>query len=333
MYRLYSSLQQYRNNAFLRFTLHFFIAMLLFIQTADPCASAGRVSAFNLSDQTRMELLVENVPNNRFRTQEGDFLSVCFWEGIECDAEENVTAIDWGYVSWTKGAVSLEWLPPNLEYFGIARFKKGQSFTGTIDTEGLPKGLDVFDVSCHGFSGTINLCTLPAHLITLSVTANDLEGPICLDSLPSTLVELNLSSNAFVGDVSLDNLPPKLSNLDMSFNSLSGTIETSALPDSLGHLDLNRNKFHGTVNLETLPAKMQTLSLRGNSFFGSLSFASLPKNMREIDLNLNQFSGTVRFGNLPPSIRSVSLGGNKIEVDEAEKLPHQVHMYHWQIGR
>ena len=70
------------------------VAISLQLIAADT--ALGRIDKMNLSDQMRMELLIEHMPDAfRAMYQNGsqEYLPVCLWMGVECDESDTVVGV------------------------------------------------------------------------------------------------------------------------------------------------------------------------------------------------------------------------------------------------
>ena len=248
---------------------------MLLLCTLSADASLGRFDPSMLTDQARMEMLVasrkESSANQdyflKFTTDEGDYLDACDWPGVTCDDAQNVTGIDWKLKKWVKGAVTLDYLPENLQLLNIlCRLYETAKASGTIATSLLPRVLVGFVVSGQNFFGTLDLSALPPALTTLHALYNKFEGTI-----------------------DFEHLPPRIRNLGLSGNKLSGTLSLTKLPASLLWLVLDNNEFTGTIVLDSLPADMGQLHLHANRLSGCPSMENIPQSLTNINLNDNNF--------------------------------------------
>ena len=201
----------------------------------------GRVDRSSLSDQILIEMLVQGftgIAKGRYQDKFGVFIDVCEWCGVDCDAENRVTAV---YdIEFTAGEISLSHIPPKVESFEMYSKNltgtleagdlpqcletfdiSGNAFDGTVDFQNLPRALAHFDINTNAFTGSADLTTLPHSLRVLWMHANRFSGELCLSSPPQRLNHINLSANAFSGDFCLPNPPKTLVSFGASKNNFN----------------------------------------------------------------------------------------------------------------
>ena len=216
------------------YTMHRSILLL----SAD--SSLGHIDYDSLSDQTLMEILVDSffsMEKQKHQDEDGDYLDVCMWPYIYCDASGNVTKVK--KVGGMGGSASLSHIPPKVEFFQMP----GGRLTGTLETSLLPQGLRHFDIRKNSFRGSANLATLPENL-----------------------VDFNIYDNAFSGSVDLSKLPASLTELKIGSNNLSGSLCLSCLPRGLRALSLRNNMFSGEFRYENAPSGLRQFYAYGNDF-------------------------------------------------------------------
>ena len=143
----------------------------------------GRVSDAFLSDQMRMEILVQVMPEKfqkRFQDTDENFLPVCDWNFVSCDSEFNVNLINWCEIP-KSGDFAFRLLPAQLQDLNL----QGEPFAGP------------------GLSGTLETSTLPRCLCIINLSHNSLTGTVDLASLPPSLVGLQFQSNNFPTTISV----------------------------------------------------------------------------------------------------------------------------------
>ena len=210
----------------------------------------GRVDKTTLSEQSIMELLVADLcasgkHTRAFRDEEGNFLPVEEWRGVEVNAYGDVQKIKWKSTYWIRassmvpqgGTIYFEWIPTQTAEFSATYM----AMSGTLDAGVLPHGLVVFDISNNLITGPLETEKLPSTIQTVSVANNQLSGSLDLSSLPPKLESLQAGSNMFTGSVRLENLPQTLHVLELSGNKLSGTIHMGNLPHTLQNISLQLN--------------------------------------------------------------------------------------------
>ena len=207
----------------------------------------GKMDPSMLSDQDRMELFVANLAHKylaTFQTQDGTFLDMCEWTGMECDEDGNIFEVCLQRAC--DGTVCLEFFPESVDTIIIS---SNGSLEGTLNTSKLPSRLEVCELDGNNFDGVVDMTKLPKALSSLSVAQNDFSGECDLTALPSGLEALNASENGFSGSLCLDSLPKRMRTLDVSCNCLSGSISLENLPESLEELQISANSLTGIVRL------------------------------------------------------------------------------------
>ena len=228
-------------------------------------ASLGRFNIDDMSDQMRMELLVESFPDTykEMIQEDGAYKPISEWSCVALDEEGNVTRVEMYIID--AGKIAFEFIPKTVKKFWLG----GGSCLGSVETAALPPDLDNFDISRCKISGTFDMTTLPSGLKMLSISHNNLSGSCALDKLPAVLVQLSAQSNAFSGSITLESLPAGLCHLELSQNMLSGSVSFEKLPDSLVTLDLASNMLCGTIDmLQKFPRGLAitTRIYEGNNF-------------------------------------------------------------------
>ena len=295
---------------------------LFFIATSD--CTLSRVDPLTLSHQTLMEIIVADfaspdTPQDGngpiFTDANGDFHDVCAWEGISCDAEQNVTHIAWFNKTWLcgsfhfamvprtlqrlflskydlsgdyprlGGSVPTEALPATFTYFDIAN----NEFRGSFALEGLPRMLEICTVCKNAFFGSLNFSKLPPTLKELDISENAFSGSLALENLPSSLLLLEASSNEFVGTISLKKLPRDMKILQVASNQLTGGLEVKALPGTLEEISFAHNAFSGEVDLRRLPEDAQIVRLQGNALTGVVDVDFLPVGLLRLEVDKGAF--------------------------------------------
>ena len=232
----------------------------------------GKMDPSMLSDQDRMELFVANLAGKylaHFQTQDGTFLDMCEWTGMECDKEGNI--IEVSLQRACDGTVCLDFFPESVDTLIIS---SNGSLEGTLSTAKLPNQLEVCDLDGNNFDGAIDMTKLPKALSSLSVAQNDFSGGLDLKALPSGLEALNASENGFSGSLCLDSLPQCMRTLDVSCNCLSGSISFENLPESLEELQISANSLSGIVRLMNAES-LGVIFAHSNLFSGE---ATIPRD-------------------------------------------------------
>ena len=235
--------------------------MIVYLSLIDP--SLGRLDYASLTDQARMEIVIESLPEEskeRFRDDSGSYRDVCEWRGVECDDEHNAIKFStFNFLQRLEGTLNFCFLPP----CAIDLCVIWMGISGTLDIAKLPPHLKSFDVNTNELSGTLDLDCLPSSLVDFNVSSNDFSGSCSLTKLPSSLVELVLCRNKLSGSVNLTSLPKTLGYLSLACNQLCGEIKLENLPEALRYLDLDNNPLEGKLTLLSPPQDLQRLTLEG----------------------------------------------------------------------
>ena len=234
----------------------------------DP--SLGRLDYDSLSDQALMEMLVNGLNTsckNVFQDTKGNFIDVCDWPSIICDADERVTEIR--KFSWLcSGTIDFDFIPPNVTKIKLNYFFETAYIHGTLSTALLPRQIKAIEIVHMGIRGSFDLRSLPEHLTRIDISMNAFSGSCNLTALPAGLQKLNLCHNSFSGSVSLENLPASLEMLSIACNKLSGVLRFDSLPLALACLFIDQNGFSGEFNLlkRTSPIR---INASANNFSGT----------------------------------------------------------------
>jgi len=224
-----SIVRSFLESFILEYTPEFFMNTLFVI----VCCSdehLGKVDKASFSQQTLMELLVQDLQKQQFFAKHEN---ISQWMGLTFDALHDVKEVYWAHQR-LQGTIHLEFLPSSLTHFNAIN----NGFRGTVPMDELPPGLQVFDVEGNMLSGTVNLTCLPESLTDLHLDYNRFVGTVCLTRLPIGMKKLTLSGNRFSGTVDVTCLPPFLEQLYLQQNEFEGRIDASRIPDSLQDIDI-----------------------------------------------------------------------------------------------
>ena len=236
-------------------------------------ARAAKTGHITYSQQTLMEMLVEDLPDRSlFRKKARPwstpaFTPCCTWKGVGCDEHENVLQIWW---------VSVR-------------------LSGPLSFRSLPWTLSNFVAESAWLDGTCDLTDLPSDVETFSVRGNRLTGAVDLTALPEKLKQLNLSENQFFGSLDLVKVPDSVETIILSNNAFTGSLDLESLPRGIVTFEAKINRLEGSLTFNKLPPRMRRLNLQRNIFGGDLAFFDLPEHLENIDLTFNGFSGSVTF--------------------------------------
>ena len=264
----------------------------LLLAAADP--AIGRAGTAFLPDQARMELLIEGFADKvkaRYQDADGEFLDVCRWPGVKCDAGGSVSTIELRSLEGT-AVLPLEYIPSSITSVvlrGTSSRSAGR-LCGSIDAAALPLSLQVFHVANHSLTGTVDFRAFPPELQRILMDLNELTGSCDLTALPPHLSNLTIDSNRFSGGLSFAALPRSLRSLFLHNNLFVGRIDLGALPQRLRTLNLSHNEFEGEFRLSPATAPQETHA-RGNHFSGT---AVVPDSEDiHVDLRENEITAVV----------------------------------------
>ena len=244
--------------------------------------SIGRCNIDDLSQQTRMELLVANIHNlSEIQNADGDFLDISQWQGVELDSSGNVIEIGFeaeqdydlfesadetdaaDCVIGPGGTPDLQWIPPEATR---VRFQSLR-LTGSIETAALHRNLIDLNLSFNSLTGTIAWESLPRAMESLDLRYNDLEGQLQTGNLPQSMRYLSISSNRFSGSLDLCSLPELIIVFEASRTNFSGRIDLSKLPSTMDRLSLNQNRFaQPTLTVGKISIERTRISLDKGKF-------------------------------------------------------------------
>ena len=233
------------------------------VLSIDP--SIGRFDYTSLSDQARMEMLIEGMDTRDKEKYQDQNLDVCEWENIRC-TDDRVTYINLASAGFNDEQFPFWYIPPHVKNFKAVSC----SLHGTLSSSDLPRDLLHFAVSHNKLHGALNFKAFPQNLERLKIKYNSFHGSLVLADLPRTLRVFFANNNKFSGEISLNDLPPALKLLYLWENALTGSI-----------------------NIERLPESIQEIDFSGNSFTGDFRMLSFPESLNEIEASNNSLSGKV----------------------------------------
>eukprot|EP00594_Rhizosolenia_setigera_P016419 CAMPEP_0178963884 /NCGR_PEP_ID=MMETSP0789-20121207/15307_1 /TAXON_ID=3005 /ORGANISM="Rhizosolenia setigera, Strain CCMP 1694" /LENGTH=562 /DNA_ID=CAMNT_0020648473 /DNA_START=36 /DNA_END=1724 /DNA_ORIENTATION=+ len=211
--------------------------------------------------------------NQRTGWNKGD-VSVCFWDGVLCDANDQTTVT------------------------GI--FISSGGYQGTLPTElGKLHTLKELSMPSNQIRGRIptEIASLP-HLETINLAENEITGTVPQFSSPG-LQSIDLSHNLLAGvlDPDLGTKHKSLTDLDLTHNKISGTIpESFAYTNKLDTLSLSENRFSGTIPASLGRAmQLRYLYIDNNYLMGTIppEIAWQDSPLEELWLQENLLSGTI----------------------------------------
>ena len=211
----------------------------------DP--NLGRVNNSSFSDQTLMELLISDIPDEAkqdYQGSDGTFLDVCSWPGVKCNDEARVTQFERD--SDTRGTVQLSYIPSSVFSFVMSE----TNLHGTLETSSLPRGLGMLFLATNKLEGTVDFGALPPQSQYVSLAENSFSGSADLSRLPDTLQRLWINTNKFSGTLCLTKLPPALNVLDIFQNAFSGDFHFANSPKGFYTFHADNNCFNAIAVVE-----------------------------------------------------------------------------------
>uniref|UniRef100_A0A199UC59 Protein kinase domain-containing protein n=1 Tax=Manihot esculenta TaxID=3983 RepID=A0A199UC59_MANES len=219
---------------------------------------------------------------------------VCSWQGLLCDAKENVLGLV------TSGYGLYGPIPDNT----IGKLNKLQTLDlSNNKITALPSdfwslgSLTTLNLSSNQISGSLtNNIGNFAVLESLDLSSNNFSGeiPAAMSSL-SRLRVLKLDGNGFQGSIPLEILNCRsLTLIDISLNKLEGSLPdgfAAAFP-KLKTLNLAGNEIKGQDSDFSQMKSITSLNISGNLFQGSVMGMFL-EMLEVIDLSRNQFQGHI----------------------------------------
>ena len=234
-------------------------------------AALGRLDYDSLSDQTLMEILMENSGPYFLHDKNGNFTDACSWDYVSCE-NGRVTHLQFEkcYL-WSQ--FEFGFIPPLVRSFTVLSC----DMRGTLDTSLLPRNLELFDVGFQKMSGTLDWKSFPRKLRSIDIKYNLFTGSIVLSDLPNALVYLEVLGNRFSGELSFRELPPSLYKLNLSGNELTGPITIDEVHNQIYEINLGCNFFSGDFRLLVVPPKLKKISVIENDEMSGT--AVLPKSL------------------------------------------------------
>mmetsp|Transcript_24023 Transcript_24023/g.37421 ORF Transcript_24023/g.37421 Transcript_24023/m.37421 type:complete len:264 (-) Transcript_24023:9-800(-) len=247
--------------------------------------SLGKVDKQSLSQQTLMELLIQDLSNTETICGSGDSpKDILDWKGLRFNPFHKVTHINW-HSRNLEGSFPLEWVPPTVQSLQVCM----NDLHSTIPMSALSARLSDLNLRENAFFGTLDLDGLPPHMESLNVKKNRLSGTLSLIRLPKTLEKLYLGSNNFDGTVTLTHLPDKLAILSLCECRLSGYLDLTLLPPKMTHLYIEHNQFEGETDFSKLPESMQSLDVSGNTKLSGKVISRVEMHILKRDTNVKYY--------------------------------------------
>ena len=178
----------------------------------DP--ALGRLDYASLSDQARMELMVERMPEReKFQDENGAYKDVCDWRGVECDTEGNVQKIQIIILDRSEGSIDLSYVPPHVTDLEVSCGAAAIQTHASVDAHMLPVNLERLNIGLGQLIGTVDMTKLPATLYSFTISENQCTGSFVLTSLPPGIEHIHARLNLFSGSLNFSSLPHNLVSL------------------------------------------------------------------------------------------------------------------------
>ena len=239
------------------------------VMSIDP--AIGRFDYSSLSDQARMEMLIEGMKKEEkedYLDENGSFRHVCEWVDVEC-TDDRVTEVAFLFKYFDETPFPFRYIPPSVTKF---------------------------EAENDNLRGTLDACVLPGDMRWFSAAYNRLHGPLDLKAFPRTLTNIRIGHNLLSGGLVLAELPPSLEIFDVTGNEFSGELNLNSLPPALEGLWVGTNALTGSINIERLPKAIEIIDLRENSFSGDFRMLVFPKQLKEVNAWDNALSDKVVLG-------------------------------------
>ena len=144
--------------------------------------------------------------------------AACQWYGVQCDADQRVTNIDWSHIGMKNKVKdeTLRWerLPATLLSLSLYR---NDELSRSLPLECLPQQMVGLHLTTNLFSGTLDLSCVPHTMQHMGLALNRFKQALHFDALPQGLKTLSLKYNFYLrGTYDLTTLPSGLV-LDQTF--------------------------------------------------------------------------------------------------------------------
>ena len=225
------------------------MSLNIFLHCVDA-SECGRVDYDFLSEQTLMELLIQDVKNiSKLQDADGSFLNISEWPGLSFDFDGKVNEIDYDNM-------------PPFDFFGDLGDEGGPIGPGgSIDLRWIPRHVEKLCMHSLDVSGTIRTVNLPRNLRVLEVSKNKFFGPFETVDLPNSAKKIFIWQNQLSGTLDLSCVPPNVKVFSAGSNKFTGSLDLRSLPKGIVNLDVSSNQFAGDVDLSKIPATLITLRM------------------------------------------------------------------------
>ena len=192
------------------------MCFILLFHSVDP--HLGRIDYHSLSDQTLMELAIDDMGEKFKQKYQRD-------DGGYRDYPE-----EWRDVTQTDGAVRVI-------------FRRVGVIGGKLQLSYLPRNVRDLTARCIPLKGCIDLTHLPGRMERLDLSRNQLTGSVDFTQLPECMRELHLNNNQFTGSLSFRHVPEGMVYLHLNDNQFEGRLIVQNHLQKLAVLNVRRNNL------------------------------------------------------------------------------------------
>ncbi|XP_052181506.1 tyrosine-sulfated glycopeptide receptor 1-like isoform X4 [Diospyros lotus] len=223
----------------------------------------------------------------------------CFWEGIACDANDQVTRL-WLPFRGMKGTI----LPSVRNLTALSQLNLSHNWLSGSIPDGFFTSfnqLQIIDLSYNRLSGHLpSSDSLPDAIQSVNLSGNHLTGTVRSSFFQSAwnLTAFNLSNNSFIGQIpdSICANSPSVKILDFSLNDFYGLIPQGfGLCSKLEVLRAGFNNLSGSLPTDIYDAvALQEISFPGNTLTGPIDDRIINlTNLRIIKIFGNRLNGLI----------------------------------------
>ena len=242
------------------------VSLSALLQTADPIG-AGRFDKLCISEQSRIELFVENFTDvDIAKDDAGKFLDISAWSILEFDNEK---------------IQSICIRPDHAD--------REEFFLGDSSDEDAAMANRSITSSCFAPGGLVDFQYVPPTLQSLEIEDCELRGTLDTASLPASLRVLQVNRNQLKGPFDTKSLPQEIRTVNISSNKFSGSLVIEALPSRIENFNASKNNFSGAINLCELPISLCSLLIHDNALSGKLEMRNVPKTLGSVMVHMNEF--------------------------------------------
>ncbi|XP_010246532.1 PREDICTED: receptor-like kinase TMK4 [Nelumbo nucifera] len=241
----------------------------------------------------------------------------CKWTGVNCDANERITAISLASKSLTGT------LPSDLNQLTQLKILALQNnhISGPLPSLANLTNLQEVYLDSNNFTSVPDsFLTGLDNLQILSISENSNLAPwsIPLDlGKSASLVTLYASKSNVMGTIpDIFGSLPNLQSVRLSYNNLTGSLPPSLNGSDVQNLWLNNQAdgLSGTIDVLGTMAQLSQVWLHANKFSGPIPDLSKCTSLFDLQLRDNQFTGTIPETLMSlPNLLNVTLQNNKLQ--------------------